>query len=250
MLNGKFLRISYKFFDNTDVDNLFTRVGTKGFFIYSYLLYQQGNKGTCEVSMKMIQTFLNKDYDNRPTIQYRKNKECKIELIKEPRTIAKYIQLLADNKLIKIHNQYKRINDVIIITCNTFNDDLFIPMPEQLFIDKIYKTGHIGWSLLCLFTKLFNKEYGSISCEGFCNPSQEYISSIIKTDVDTIRSYSYLLEKLKLIKILPQEKVYKCIDSKGTEVYEYLPNNYIVNHKLQENKYCIESYDSEKINHH
>jgi hypothetical protein len=87
--------------------------------------------------------------------------------------------------------------------------------------------------------KLHNKDYGSDTGIGFANPTQEYMSAIIKRDIETIRAYSYMLQNQKLIKIEEQEKVFKGYNSDGESVYEPFPNNYIVRYRDSENKYYI-----------
>lgn len=83
MYTGKFLRIPFDFFNNTDNYNLFTQVNTKGFFLYSYLLYRQTNSSSCEVSLKMIQTFLNREYDKRPLWSMEQRKSIKLSYLKK-----------------------------------------------------------------------------------------------------------------------------------------------------------------------
>ena len=247
MYIDSFLRIPFDFF-TTDIDNTFSKVGSKGVFLYSYLLYSQGSNSSCTVNIKMIQTFLNRDYDKRPEVNYGK-KNHKIELLKDKDTILKVLKALHNCELIKINNidSIVNINSFIVIECNIFKNSNYIAISNKLYLDKIYKIGHIGWSILCLLSKLFNNSYGSKSCEGFANPSQEYISSVIKVNRNTISAYAELLEKLKLIKISKQGFKVVGTDGFGNEIKEYLPNNYVVKHMLQENKYYLKHDSKKKI---
>ena len=98
----------------------------------------------------------------------------------------------------------------------------------------------MGFSLLYILTNLFNKDYGGEYSEGFANPSEKYLSNVIKRDVNTVRVYLYLLQKQKLIKIEPQPKILLCYNKDGEEVFQYIPNHYIVKNKLIDNKYYID----------
>jgi hypothetical protein len=149
-LTGKFIRIPFDFFNN-DTYNLFTQVSTKGFYLYSYLLYRQNSSSSCETTLKMIQSFLNRDFDTRPTIYYGKKKH-KVELIKEKETIIKFLSILHKSGLIKVGNvdftednkAVININKTLIIQVKQFTESNFIAIPEQLYFDKIHKIGHIG----------------------------------------------------------------------------------------------------------
>ena len=49
-----------------------------------------------------------------------------------------------------------------------------------------------------------------------------------------------MLEEKRLIKILSQEPIYLGKGKNNKDLYQYIPNHYIVNNKLPENKYYIE----------
>jgi hypothetical protein len=246
-LTGKFIKIPNNFF-TVDKDNFFGTCGTKGFFLYSYLIYKQQNNENCEISIKMIQEFLNRDYDKRPTIRYGK-RENNIDLLKDTRTISKLLLGLHRLNFITIHNvniDKENINNIVlkstqtlIIECHMNYDNGFIAIPSKLYFDKIHKIGHIGWSIFCLLSKLFNKSFGSKTCEGYANPSQDYMSDVLKVNEHTISAYSDLLQSQKLIKIKEQGYIIKAEKITGEEIREYLPNNYIVNYMLSDNKYNI-----------
>lgn len=259
-MGNKFIKIDRDIF-NSDERNLFNYIGTEGFALYHYLLMMQGNKSFCQVSIKMIQNALSFDYDNRPQIEYHRNKIHKISTLKDKKTIIKYLNLLQLNKCIEVREDIPAgINDFMIIKCNELkvikneidnkvDDNVkeqekyngFLAFPEELFVDYIYKIGHIGFALLSLLGKLHNINFGGIGCEGFANPSEEYISKVIKKDTDTIRAYLYLLHDLKLIKIEQQNPIEgENYDKYGRLETIYLSNHYIVKYKLPQNKYYID----------
>lgn len=238
---NNFIRISNETLEDTNNYNIFRRIGTEGLMLYTYLLYMAGNKQSCQVNIKMIQQFINRDYYKRPSIKYSKKKIYKIGLLQDKKTIIKYIKVLKREGLISIKNNIDfKINDFILIEIKNIDYTKgFTCISERLFEDYIYKIGHIGWSLLLILTKLHNNTYGGTGCLGFANPSEEYLSAIIKRDIETIRAYLYLLQKQKLIKIEKQMVIPKGIDKDGKIIYEYTTNHYIVKNKLSDNKYYL-----------
>jgi len=240
-VNKNFVRIKNEFLDNTEDDNIFVRVGTEGMLLYTYFRYIAGNNDTFQVSIKMIHQFINRDYANRPDIIYSKKKVYKIGLLQDKKTIVKYIKALEKEKLIIIKNDTKyKLNDFMLIELvETEYIKGFTAVSNELFIKYIPKIGHIGWSLLLILTKLFNNTYGGTGCEGFANPSEAYLSRIIKRDIETVRAYLYLLQKQKLIKIELQPVIQKGTDKYGKNIFEYTPNHYIVKNKLIDNKYYL-----------
>ena len=243
---NQFLKINNEFLKGRDKDdiNIFRKIGTEGFTLYSYFLYVQGNNESANVSIKNIQSFLCRYYDKRPSLNY-KNRQCKIGNLKSKQTILLYINALIKNKLITIHNledlitHYKKfesinINETFIISCNAIPDEKYTLIPCNLFLNYIHKIGHIGWSLLSILSNLYNDSYGNKYSNGFANPSEEYLSKTINKGLTTVKAYLHLLEQLKLIKIEQQDNIY--IETPhGTEV-TYTPNHYITRWKLSDDK--------------
>ena len=248
-MNKSFIRIKNEFLDNTTNDNIFCRVGTEGIMLYTYFLYLAGNKQSFQVSIKMIQQFINRNYKDRPEITYSKKKIYRIGLLYDKKTIVKYIRALKKEKLIIITNGSKfNINDFMLIELAEVEYIKgFTSISDGLFVDYIHKIGHVGWSLLFILTKLFNSTYGGEYSQGFANPSEEYLSIIIKRDIETIRAYLYLLERKKLIQIEKQPVILKGVDKNGKDIYEYTPNHYIVRNQLTDNKYYLD-FDKDKNN--
>ena len=228
--------------------NIFRRIGTEGFTLYTYFLYEQSNNNSVNISIKMIQTFLTRNYDKRPMLDYKK-RQCQIGVLKSKPTIILYIKALLKNDFITIKNLddiYKKhnnnldsinINEILIISCNNITNNKFTLIPSNLFLDYIHRIGHIGWSLLVILSNLHNESFGGEQSCGFANPSQEYLSNTINKGTTAIKAYLCLLEKLRLIKIEPQEKI--TINTPHGQVDTYLANHYIVKWKLTENKYYI-----------
>lgn len=243
-----FLKI-YNIFFEDDVYNLFAQIGTEGFTLYTYLLYEQESKPMTITSIKKIQSFMCRDYDKRPKIKYDKHTECKISCLHKKETIINTLRVLEQKELIfidtKIDYNKLNINTNIVLKCKEFNTG-FEPISTNLFIDKIHKIGHIGWSLLCFLTKCHNISYGGIQCDGFGNPTEDYIERVIKRNIKTIRGYSELLEKQHLIRIEQQQPVLIGEDQHGKGVFDYIANHYIVKSKTENNKYNLESKKESK----
>jgi len=238
-----FIKINNEWLINANEDNLFTRIGTEGFTIYCMLLQIKNNNDKFLVNIKQIQKILSRDYDKRPEIIYSEKKRNYINVTKGARTIKKYLTALIREKLIKTEESIDEIgiNDFMIMNILEENYPKgFTPIANDLIINKIHKIGHIGFSLLYILTNLFNKSYGGEYSEGFADPSEKYLSNVIKRDVNTVRVYLYLLQKQKLIKIKPQPKILLCYNKDGEEVFQYIPNHYIVKNKLIDNEYYID----------
>ena len=242
-MSNNFIKISNEWLTDTNINNLFARIRTEGFTIYCILLYIKGDKNKFQVTIKEIQNILCRNYDKRPIITYSKNKSNYINVIKETRTVKKYLKLLCRQKLIEIEGDIGKI-DEIRITDYMIIDAIglkfkkgFTPINCDLILDKIHMIGHIGFSLLYVLSNLFNKN--------FANPSEELLKDVIKRDKNTVRTYLYLLQEEKLIKIFPQSPVLLCKDKNGNNVYQYLSNHYIVNSKLPGNEYYKKYYTKE-----
>jgi len=237
---------------NTDKFNTFEKIGTEGFALYCYLLTQQGQKTYSQITIKMISTFMDREVDKPKELIYNKNKVCNVGKLKSKKMIIRYLNLLNEYKLIIFDKSINYgINSIIIIKTVRVTDEQieeygFTMISEELFVDYIHKIGHIGWSLLYILTRLHNDGYGSISCEGFANPSEEYLKSIIKKDVKTISAYLYMLKKYKLITIEKNAPVFKGKNNHGVEIFDFIPNNYVVKNRLVDTKYYIEKIDKKE----
>jgi len=233
---------------DNDNFNTFEKIGTEGFALYCYLLTQQGQRNYSQMTLKMISTFMDREVKNPKDLNYNKNKVCKVGNLKSKKMILRYLNLLNEYKLIKFDKSINYgINDIIIIkTLRIESEDGFTMISEELFIDYIHKIGHIGWSLLYILTRLHNDGFGSISCEGFANPSEEYLKSIIKKDVKTISAYLYMLQSYKLITIEKNNPIFKGTNNHGVEIFDFIPNNYVVKNRLVDNKYYVEKINKKE----
>jgi hypothetical protein len=260
-MNETFLKIEHELFDAEK--NIFELAGTEGFTLYCTLLYHQANSPSIYVRLKDIQTFLTREYDKRPSIIYSKNKTNQISCLKDKKTLAKYLKTLVRLKLINIlnltdivhkHNstedefnfEYINATETLLIKVDKLETDKgWNGISTELFEDYIHKLGHIGWSILCLLSKLHNINYSNTLDGGFANPTEEYMCKVLNRNESTISAYLYLLDKLKLIKIIPQEPIYK-VNKYGMEELCYIPNHYIVKHKINGEKYFLKDLVSKE----
>lgn len=242
-MSKSFIRIDNEWLINAKEGNIFERIGTEGFAIYCVLLQIKGSNDKFQVNLKQIQQILSKDYNKRPKVKYSANKINYITITKGIRTIKKYLKVLQREKLIEVSHNIDNINTNDFIIVNIPEQEYtkgFTPMANDLILDKIHKIGHIGFSLLYILTNLFNRSYGGEYSEGFANPSEEYLSKIIKCGISTVKVYLYLLQDKRLIKIQPQPRILLCYNKDGDPVYQYIPNHYVVKNKLPENKYYLD----------
>lgn len=264
-MSSQFIKISNDFF-KPEKTNLFKRIGTEGFLLYTYLLYQQGMNLTLNTTLKIIQSSINKDYTKRQSVKYNNNKHCKISCLKEKDTIINYLDILQINNLIILHNiddiknyiheklnkEFKmnliNVNQTMIIECLHPSDvsGNFTSIPSNLCRDYIHRVGHIGWSILCLLSNLHNYTYGNQEDYGFANPSEDYISDVVHKGTSAIKAYLPLLERLKLIKIYPQPPI-TITNQYGDDEIEYTPNHYVVKWKNPDvdNEYFVETRKKE-----
>lgn len=224
----QFIKIDNRFFDPEY--NYFNKLGTEGFSIYCYIKIKQGQSAFVDLSIKQIKSFLESEY-------------C----FKNTRTVKKYLNNLITHKLIfvdSIKEDYK-IGDFHIFRDNQelFKQEEekkigFTPINTDLFADEIKQIGSNGWAILCLLTNLFNSNYGQSTCEGFANPSEDYIAKVLDIGVTTVKKYLKILEERKLIKIEEQDPIV-IVNKHGEDVKQYLSNHYIVKNRLVDNKYYI-----------
>jgi hypothetical protein len=137
---------------------------------------------------------------------------------------------------IQLHEKFK-------ITCNEKSyklDNNFTMMSSDLFKNKIKTIGHIGWSILCLLSKLFNSSYSaSPNDPGYCNPSYEHIGKILDINRSTIGDHIKKLDNNSLIKINEQKsKPYE--DSDGKSKIRSYNNQYIVYNRIKGYEYYID----------
>lgn len=220
-----FLALDNNFFTYNESDlNFFERYKTDGFTVYSYILYSRNISGVTQCTIKDIISFLN----------------C--QGMKDKRTIERLLIRLHKNKLINIQNIKPKIglNDSLIIQLNISEmKNGFTPMSSNLFIDKISKIGHVGWSILCLLTKLHNKNFGGLGCVGYATPTEEYIGKVVNRHVSSVKNYLQILEQNRLIKIIPQDPIY-LDNEEGYEIVKYLPNKYEIKNKMTGTKYYLD----------
>ncbi|WP_088185855.1 hypothetical protein [Desulfosporosinus sp. FKA] len=232
----------------------FKRISTESFAIYCYIIMKIGPNSFVDLSIKQIQQFLETKIDYDLTIKDKKDKtdkkiNVKVKNLNDTRTVKKHLDNLVSQEFIVADKDIKIVNvgDFIIFS---LNEELFkqedeektsgfTPINVDLFKDEIKNIGCTGWTILCLLTNLFNPNFGQESCEGFANPSEEYISKVLDVGLTTTKKYLKILEKKKLIKIEEQPSI-KVINKYGEETDQYLPNHYIVKNRLIGNKYYLD----------
>ena len=99
-MSKTFIRIDNEWLTNASEVNIFKYIGTEGFAIYCVLLQIKCNRDKFQVTIKEMQNILSRNYEKRPEITYSKKKTNYINVIKDARTIKKYLKLLYEQKLI------------------------------------------------------------------------------------------------------------------------------------------------------
>jgi hypothetical protein len=238
----QFIKINNHFFYDSkgETSIWISKIGTLGFALYCYFLVEQGERKSIltDINQILLETKL-----------------C------TKSTLSDYIYLLQDNKLLKLERPYMKPNlklrkdrlgnekppriqlhEKFKISCNEKSYKLennFTIISCDLYKNKIKIIGHIGWSILCLLTKLFNYNYsdtpGSI---GYCNPSYEHISNILGISANPISDNIKILENVSLIKIYNQKKK-EYIDHNNRMQFHSYNNQYLVYNKIPDNTYYI-----------
>lgn len=201
-----YLMIPRQFFtlNNGTKTTVFYQIGTEGFTIWTYMLMRQSNQTSTEISIKRIQSFLNRTTGSK----------FKSEGLKDARTIKKYMVGIVVMGLIKIHDEIfenfetkaltekhkiakefledVRANEELVVSVNNpITDEGFEIISTQLFEDYVNKIGHIGWSIYCLLYKYHNVSYGNQSSGnyGFANPSRKFIGQILNISERTVAKF-------------------------------------------------------------
>ena len=109
-----FIRVDNEWLTNASEGNIFEKIGTEGFAIYCTLLQIKCNRNKFQVNIKEMQNILSRNYEKRPKITYSKKKTNCINVIKDARTIKKYLKLLYEQKLIEIEGDMEKIDEIRI----------------------------------------------------------------------------------------------------------------------------------------
>lgn len=219
------------------------KIKPEGYAIYSFLKLRQKGSSSCDVNIKTIIAYFN----NSKQLYVKYPQEKKVSRLKTTRTVRPYLIKLIKDGYIEVLNDINidkiGINDTLIYAVK--DDDLsmgnFTMFNNDLFLDYIGKIGHNGWTIYSLLYTLHNKDFGGKFNEGFATPTEKTIEKITTLSYRTIRAYIGLLEELKLIKVIKNSPILLEgeVDANGRQLYKNVPNNYIVNARLQNNKYNV-----------
>lgn len=241
----QFIKINNIFFYHTNGETSIWihQIGTLGFALYCYFLIEQGTRNFLLTDIQQVLLETNLSTKN---------------------TIIKYLKILHNRKIIKLERPYSKnkknendnkieqeigLHEKIKITCSkkiSSVDTNFTAMSCDLYKNKIKTIGHVGWSILCLLTKLFNYNYSdSPNSIGYCNPSYEYISKILGISGNTISEGIKILDNISLIKIYSQKKKEYTNKNDNVKYYSY-NNQYLVYNKVPDNMYYIKFNSGEE----
>lgn len=236
-----FIKISNEFFDGQNEQSMTSKIGHVGFTIFSCILIEKGSKSHALLTIKNIKA---------------------ITCITDTRTIVKYIKLLMYNKLISIDDitidSKIKINDNLLIHINPewSEPEKFTIMSEELFMNKIQLIKPIGWTLLCVLSKLHNYTYGTLDSEhnlfytGYASPSEESLMYYVSvSSKSTINEYINILENLQLIFVIRNDRVDVFGNENEPYSFKRVNNKYIVNNRIPKNRYFLNAlqakYDKE-----
>lgn len=253
-INKSFIKIPNQFFseikDNKGVGleyTIFNQISTEGFTIWCYLIMEQGNQSIAQTNIKRMIALFNR---NKGT-----SKKSATNGLCDPRTIKKYLNALQEMKMIKICEEGSNKNTINFTKIRSDQELLlhvneccfngkgfgFQTISTELFINNIYKMGHIGWSIYCMLYKYHNLEYGGIGCQGFANCSEEYIAEVINRNKSTVSEYVNNMPK-GLMTVEPQPMRTYFNPVKGIDEKLHQTNHYTINAKGDSsNKYYIAS---------
>ena len=229
-MEQNFIKISNRFFYDKEgkASNMFARIGTDGFTILCYLIMIQINLPAARTNIKDIKDFTS---------------------IKDKRTVVKRLKTLEGLGIIELNKELLQVNvnDILSIKVNEMISnplDNFTSISSNLFTDYIDKIGHIGWSILCVLTRLHNYNY-TPDRKGYANPTHEHIAAITNKGTTTVKKYIDILSQNKLIKVEQQTPIFLFTSTNGKDIYENYPNKYIVLHRLVGKPYYLALYHKE-----
>lgn len=231
-INQNFIKIEHGFFGTKDnKETIFKNINPEGFGLYIYLREEQGYRPELNITLKQILD--------------------RFEFIKLKKTILKYLMALKNNDLIKCDSitQKTNINQPLIIKVKKkVFDTSFNCISSELFYKYINTIDFKGWSLLCLLSSYHNYEFSScITDYGYSNPSEDTIAKVLNISTSSVKKYLKILKQNKLIKIVEQQPILNGFDVNGNELWTFVPNHYIVKHKIVGNKYYLTSYDADSV---
>lgn len=193
----------------------FNAIGTKGFTILSFLVYQSGNYQFSFTSKGQIAKFTGLDR----------------------RAVDRYLKLLIANKLIEVDNNPSGANDLFLVDLSNYYNlqGGYELLPKDIFQKFYYKElDPVSWSILCLLSKMHNVNFGNeLSSQGFTSISEQSIGEYINTSKNTINKYVEVLKKLELIKVKDGKDIIVGYSVDGSPAYQYSCNQYFINHKEQ-----------------
>jgi hypothetical protein len=241
--NQQFIKINNHFFYNSNGETSLwiSKIGTLGFALYCYFLVEQGEKKSILTDINQI--LLETKFSTRTTLSdyiytLQKNKLLTLERLYIKPNLKPRKDKLGNDEPPRI-----QLHEKIRISCNEKSyklDNNFTMISCDLFKNKIKIIGHVGWSILCLLSKLFNPSYStSPNDPGCCNPSYEHMSTILDVNRKTLGDYIKILDNNSLIKIYEQKsKPYE--DANGKSKIRSYNNQYIVYNRIPGHEYYID----------
>jgi hypothetical protein len=217
--------------DDVNTGTMFSRIGTIGFTIMSFLQIIQENKSSSRIRIGEI----------RNMISIAKNE-----------TIVKYLNAVWREDLIaidsKTYGDKLKATEMLTysINPNYMNAPQYEPINVELFNKKIKSIGSDGWSVLCYLTKMHNYSFGStdsqgsIATTGYACPTLDQMRDIFDIgSKEKLTKILNILEDERLINILKATVVSSYVNSTGVEKYKRATNKYVVHNKIPNSAYYL-----------
>jgi len=104
----------------------------------------------------------------------------------------------------------------------------FEKIPQSIYLDYYKQLSPTGWIILCLLTKMHNRDFGGTGSLGFTSISEDRISQFLGIHKNTVSLYIIEIKKLKLIKVINSKNIITGYDDYGNPQKTYVPNQYSV----------------------
>ncbi len=214
-----FIRVPNEYlFEKGRTAQFIAMYGTDGFTIWCYLKYLIAHREYTTVNMRNILDFFGRVEEGLPTLKDKRALVKRLEHLRESNIIDMYMDGIQIDSLKNIS-----VNKNIIVYVNdTYDNDNFEGIGDNVFDSKFNKCGHIAWSLYCVLCRLNNEK------KGYAYPSIETLCSTLGYTDKPVYEAIRTLEQIGMVRVERKEVVFIGFDKFGRKQFKQEPNNYFI----------------------
>ncbi|MBZ9622869.1 hypothetical protein G9F71_008385 [Clostridium sp. FP2] len=212
IISKNFIQMKNGLFGNNKdpTTSLIHSIGTIGYSILTYLVYKSRGEHKTTIDLQDIISTLS------------------ISKL----TVKKYLPKLQQSNLLTCSKDLSTIvkKDRLTIDLTLYYNlkGGFEKIPQSIYLDYYRHLSPTGWIILCLLTKMHNRDFGGTGSLGFTSISEDRISQFLGIHKNTVSLYVIEIKKLKLIKVINSKNIITGYDDYGNPQKTYVPNQYSV----------------------